>query len=99
MSHFLDPARYQVPFSDPLLTAPSNPSVNKTQHHQSILQFAENTLPLAHLMLPQIPPVPALAGGDLPVALPVYDGVNLSYPGLHLINAIPPIYVYLFDTL
>lgn len=69
-------------------------SVNETQHHPSILQLAENTSSTSqHLMQPQIPPALALTVQDFPLVPPVYNGVNLGYPGLHLINAIPPIYV------
>ncbi len=68
-------------------------SFNSLADHQSTLILQGNMTPSAYMAMQQEPPVPVLTVQDRPHVPPVYNGVNLNYPGLHIINAVPPIYV------
>jgi len=48
--------------------------------------------PSPSIMPPPAPPAPIYTVQDRPTVPPVYNGINLNYPGVHMLHATPPVY-------
>lgn len=68
-------------------------SLNGTPGHQPALILPGNMTPSLPSSMQQVAPMSVLTVQDRLMIPPVYNGVNLNYPGLHMIHAAPPIYV------